>query len=820
MATQRQGFARADSELGGISLRSLDNRGEGSSKDSDKDWRKDGDVKSVKAGVTEVNDAPPHFEAEEENHFGEAIVITDAKELVTTVLHVDDDPTLNPWTFRAFFLGAGLAIFASVLQEIYYFKPQVIVVSVVFIAVIAYVLGEALAALGEAMSAVPFLRPVGRILNPHPFNSKEHALIIIMASAAATAAVATEILAAQKLYYNMDPNPGAAVFLVISSQLLGYGIAGLLRDVLVRPTKMIWPINIPVNTLLETLHRDKQETKLRLKIFYIAFSCIFVYEVIPEYMFPLLQGVSIFCLANRHSLTFTNLFGGSQGNEGLGFLSISFDWQYIASTGSPLWYPLQTLINSFIGYLFCIVVFMAIYYGNIWKSQDFPFMSQLLYDSSSNSTNFVEYNLTTILNAQNEIDFTALKVQGIPNLTGTYVGYLITSNAGLTATIVHMLLWNFEDIKYGWAWLSPANLRKLLTPSFWIFWKGGKTKEEHEAETLANPEVDPHYKLMMRNGYTEVPNWWFGLTLVASFVIGLSTLYAIKSTLPWWGFIVANLFAALFILFFGAQFGLTGFQFNQQPIAQMLGGYLHPGKPLANMWFTVFAFNGVQQGQLLARDLKLAQMAHLAPRATFTAQVLGCVIGAIFNYIMMQTIVTNQRTILTSIEGSNIWSGQNVQQYNTLAIAWSIASDMFSVGAKYEWVTLSYLWGFLVPLPMYFAYRWTKWWPFAYFNSSMILWYMGYLFVGINSSIFMYFAIGILAQWYIRKYYPHLFVKYNYLMSAALDGGTQVLVFILSFAVFGGSGKAVTFPYWAGWNGGTALNKNIDYCMYNPANDS
>lgn len=612
-----------------------------------------------------------------------------------------------------------------------------------------------------------------------------------MASAAATAAVATEILAAQKLYYDMDPNPGAAVFLVISSQLLGYGIAGLLRKVLVRPTKMLWPINLPVNTLLETLHRDKKETKLRLKIFYVMFACIFVYEVIPEYMFPLLQGVSIFCLANQHSLTFTNLFGGSQGNEGLGFLSFCFDWQYIASTGSPLWYPLQTLMNSLIGYLLCIVVFMSVYYGNVWNSQDYPFLSQLLYEGNSNFTTYNEYNLTLILNANNEIDYSALSIQGIPHLTGTYVAYLITSNAGLTATIVHMLLWNREDIKSGWSFMAPSNLKLLLLPSTWMFWKGGKTKEQREADALNDPEIDPHYKLMMKNGYDEVPDWWYGLTLVVSFVIGMACLYAIKSTLPWWGFILSNVFAALFILFFGAQYGLTGFQFNQQPICQMLAGYLHPGKPLANMWFTVFSFNGVQQGQLLARDLKLAQMAHLSAKATFTAQITGCVIGAIFNYIMMQTIVTNQRTILLSIEGSNIWSGQNVQQYNTLAIAWSIAGDMFSVGAQYQWVTLSYLWGFLAPLPMYFAYRYTKWWGFSYLNTSMILWYMGWLFVGINASITSYFAIGILAQWYIRKYYPNLFVKYNYLASAALDGGTQVIVFILSFAVFGGSGSAV-----------------------------
>jgi hypothetical protein len=36
-----------------------------------------------------------------------------AKDLVSQVLALDDDPTLNPWTFRMWFLGTGLSIFAS-----------------------------------------------------------------------------------------------------------------------------------------------------------------------------------------------------------------------------------------------------------------------------------------------------------------------------------------------------------------------------------------------------------------------------------------------------------------------------------------------------------------------------------------------------------------------------------------------------------------------------------------------------------------------------------------------------------------------------------
>ena len=687
-----------------------------------------------------------------------------------------------------------------------------------FLTVIAYIL------------ALPFQfipRPAGngmlaricRFLNPADFNSKEHAFMVIMGSAGSTSAVATQILAAQRLYYGSKPSQGAAIFLVIASQFLAYGIAGLLRSVLVQPSRMLWPINIPVNTLLETLHRDKAEMRQRLKKFYYVFFGSFFWEFFPNWMAPIFQGVSIPCLAKQDSLLFTNLFGGAQNNEGLGFLGLCFDWNYIAGLNSPLWYPLYTLVNTCIGYLLCIVVFMGIYYGNIWRSLDFPFLSQLLFDGTSNSTNFNEYNLATILNPDNTINNTLVMQQGVPWLPGTYVIYLITTNVGITAAIVHMLLFNFDDLKDGWYFLRPSQLRKLGRASTYRFWRriSGDEEEAERRRIIASEEMDPHYKLMMQNGYAEVPNWWYLLVLVLSFVIGMITIYSVKSTLPWWGFIMSNIFAALFILFFGAQMGMTGFQFNQQPVIQMLGGYLMPGRPLANMYFTVFGFNGIQQGQWLLRDLKLAQLAHLPPKATFTAQMLGTVIGAIFDYVMMISIVNNQTANLLSIDGTNIWSGQNVQGYNTLAVAWSIPKLMFSAGARYEWVTFAYLVGFVAPIPFWLGWKLTKREVFRDVNVSIILWNIGLLSVGVNSSLLMFFGFGFFAQFYLRRYHPALFIKYNYLMSAAMDGGTQVMVFILSFAVYGAAGKSYNFPTYALNNGGTANNLNIDFCMYNAA---
>ena len=45
----------------------------------------------------------------------------------------------------------------------------------------------------------------------HPFNKKENAFIVIMASAAANSALGTEVLAVQRLFYNITPNAGASI---------------------------------------------------------------------------------------------------------------------------------------------------------------------------------------------------------------------------------------------------------------------------------------------------------------------------------------------------------------------------------------------------------------------------------------------------------------------------------------------------------------------------------------------------------------------------------------------------------------------------------
>jgi hypothetical protein len=143
-----------------------------------------------------------------------------------------------------------------------------------------------------------------------------------------------------------------------------------------------------------------------------------------------------------------------------------------------------------------------------------------------------------------------------------------------------------------------------------------------------------------------------------------------------------------------------------------------------------------------------------------------------------------------------------------------LSKYLFSIGRTYQWIVLALPLGFVIPLPFYFLHRRFPKAGFDYFVTPVICWYLGYLSVGINSSVMMYFAIGFFVQFWVRKQYPEWFLKYNYILAAAISGGTELLVFVTTFAVQGASGKAVPFPpYW----GNNFQSGNFDYCATNPA---
>ena len=57
-----------------------------------------------------------------------------------------------------------------------------------------------------------------------------------------------------------------------------------------------------------------------------------------------------------------------------------------------------------------------------------------------------------------------------PYYAGSWVVTLLSANLGLGATFTHLLIWNYNDIKGAWSWMSLSSLKLMYQNFNWRFW--------------------------------------------------------------------------------------------------------------------------------------------------------------------------------------------------------------------------------------------------------------------------------------------------------------------------------------------------------------
>ncbi|CAO3655326.1 unnamed protein product [Mucor fragilis] len=549
--------------------------------------------------------------------------------IVNDVAVTEDDTSLRSVTVRSVLIGVMLACLSSSISQLMTFKPVGIPLTDTFMMILAYVFCTFWAR----------VLPKGGWLNPGPFNIKEHTCIYVMISAANTSAYGTWILSAQELFYQDTPGAAGSIFLLIATQLVGYGIAGQLRPYLVYPASMTWPTSLPVVSLIKTLNTDKQEAKWRTRFFFIVFAAIFVYEFIPQYMFPLLGGISIICLAKNDSRWVMRLFGGLGTNEGMGMFQLSFDWNLLTSY-NPLYIPLWIQLNVYGGIAILWVLAPLLYYYDVWNAQSFPYLSNSIFQRFDNGTSQI-YPQHEVLNADNSVNHTRLDEVGRPQFATAYAINYIFINFGVTATITHVALF------YG--------------KSIWANFRRSKASKE-------TGETDIHMKLM--SAYKEVPSWWYYAIYVCGIGLNIGIAYANKSQLPWWGVIFAIFLSTVLSLPLNLITAVTGYGFGLNVLTEMICGFILPGLPIANMYFKTLGYNTMSQAGVMAQDLKIGHYLKVPPRMTFMHQIAGTIIGCIFNYIVNANITSSKRDILLDPVGNQFWNGATPQTINSAAITW------------------------------------------------------------------------------------------------------------------------------------------------------
>ncbi|KAF9455137.1 OPT-domain-containing protein, partial [Macrolepiota fuliginosa MF-IS2] len=165
-----------------------------------------------------------------------------------------DDPLMPVNTFRMWFLGLLATILVSGLNQIFSLRYPSVFITGIVVQLIALPAGKLL----ERILPTTRFNTFGYLwsFNPNPFTIKEHVCITVMANVVVGGAYATDVILTQRVFYGQQLSFGYQIMITLSSQLIGYSMAGILRQFVVWPSSMIWPGALVSSALFNTLHKN------------------------------------------------------------------------------------------------------------------------------------------------------------------------------------------------------------------------------------------------------------------------------------------------------------------------------------------------------------------------------------------------------------------------------------------------------------------------------------------------------------------------------------------------------------------------------------
>ena len=174
-------------------------------------------LRNLNRDSTSFDDASQLKDADEED--------SPYPEVRAAVRNFDEDLPCN--TIRAWVIGISLIFLGASMNTLFSLRNPSISLGPLIAQIIAWPIGHGWA---KVMPKRKF-RTFGQIwtLNPGPFNIKEHSIIVVMASVSFSVAYATDVILAQIVFYKQNFGTPFQLLLTISTQSLGYGIAGMMR---------------------------------------------------------------------------------------------------------------------------------------------------------------------------------------------------------------------------------------------------------------------------------------------------------------------------------------------------------------------------------------------------------------------------------------------------------------------------------------------------------------------------------------------------------------------------------------------------------------
>jgi small oligopeptide transporter, OPT family len=494
-------------------------------------------------------------------------------EVRSAVPNIDEGGSVN--TIRAWVIGLLFATVGSSLNMLFSMRQPYIVIPSYIAQVVAYPVGKAWEAWMPNYTFSFF--GCKAELNPGVFTKKEHAIAVIMANATfgGGAAYATDVLLAQRAFYAQNFGWGFEILMCISTQMLGFGMAGFFTRFLVQPSAMIWPSTLINTSLFAALHdRTKPDPETvagwrigKYQMFLYTMVGSFCWYWFPGYIAPFLGVFAWVTWIKPQNVVINQLFGGSTG---LSLIPMTFDWTQISGFNfSPLIAPWYAISNTMIGmFIWFWIVTPAIQYSNLFYAQHLPISDSNSYDNTGQV-----YKVANILTPEFTFD------------NAKYSNY-----SRFPFDDIHAVLWPVI-CQYRCCARSDRSFSQCRylgsIPSRW--------KEEE----------DIHGRLMSR--YATVPIWWYLGVFLAMTAIGFGVILGYPTHMSWWSFIIALVISAIWFVPIGIVKAATNIDIGLNVITEFIIGYMQPGKPMAMMLFKTYGYISMYQGMYFTQDLKIGQ---------------------------------------------------------------------------------------------------------------------------------------------------------------------------------------------------------------------
>ncbi|WMV12687.1 hypothetical protein MTR67_006072 [Solanum verrucosum] len=701
--------------------------------------------------------------------------ISPIEEVRLTVTNTDD-PTLPVWTFRMWFLGLFSCCLLSFLNQFFSYRTEPLVITQITVQVATLPIGHFLATiLPTTKFRLPGFGPRLFSLNPGPFNMKEHVLISIFANAGSAfgngSAYAVGIVTIIKAFYRRNISFLAGwkrtfSLLIITTQVLGYGWAGLLRKYVVEPAHMWWPGTLVQVSLFRALHEKDDRRMSRAKFFLIALICSFCWYLVPGYLFSTLTSISWICWAFSKSVTAQQI---GSGMRGLGVGAITLDWSAVASfLFSPLICPFFAIVNIFAGYMLIIYMVIPIaYWGfDLYGASKFPIFSSHLYTSQGQ-----KYDISAIVNDKFELDIGKYEEQGRIHISMFFALTYGFGFATIASTLTHVALF------YG----------REIYERFRASYKG---------------KEDIHTRLMRK--YKDIPSWWFNALLLVTLAVSLILCIFLNNQvqMPWWGLLFASAIAFIFTLPISIITATT----NQTPglniITEYVMGIILPGRPIANVCFKVYGYMSMSQAVSFLSDFKLGHYMKIPPRSMFLVQFLGTIISGTINISVAWWLLNSIENICQDdlLPPNSPWTCPGDRVFFDASVIWGLVGPkrIFGTLGNYSSMNWFFLGGAIGPVIVWLLHKMfptQSWIPLI--NLPVLLGATGAMPPATPLNYNAWVIVGTIFNFFIFRYRKQWWQRYNYILSAALDAGVAFMAVLLYFSL-GMENKGVT---WWGTNG-------------------